>query len=97
VSPSHPRSRKTGSASRPIIHRPGSRGQPHPFQFLQPADGETARLRIALARIVQPQVDVADSSAPIRIALSRRVQRSVSTSLASAERISAQPASAGRG
>jgi hypothetical protein len=30
------------------------------LQLLQPADGETARLRIALARIVRPQVDEAD-------------------------------------
>ena len=36
-----------------------SRGEIHAPQLLQPADGETARLRIALARIVRPQVDEA--------------------------------------
>jgi hypothetical protein len=38
---------------------PCSRGETHALQLLQPADGEAARLRIALARIVRPQVDEA--------------------------------------
>jgi hypothetical protein len=37
---------------------PSSRGETHALQLLQSADGET-RLRIALARIVRPQVDEA--------------------------------------
>jgi hypothetical protein len=47
------------------LGRPCSRGEPHAFQLLQTADGETARLRIVDARIVQPQVDEAESSAGV--------------------------------
>jgi hypothetical protein len=38
---------------------PCSRGETHAVQLLQPADGETARLRIIDARMVRPQVDEA--------------------------------------
>jgi hypothetical protein len=91
------------------LARPYSRGETHALQLLQTADGETARPLIVDTRIVQPQVDEAESSAAFRIAGSRRVQRSASTSRARVERISCsglsrarpkpgpQPARAGRG
>jgi hypothetical protein len=102
------RTRPAGFKTDHSLARPCSRGEPDALQLLQTADGETARLRIVDARIVQPQVDEAESSAAIRIAASRLVQRSASTSRARAERISCsglepssaepgpQPASAGR-
>jgi hypothetical protein len=70
------------------LARPCTLGEPHALQLLQTANGETARLWIVDARIVEPQVDEAESSAAIRIVASRRVQRSASSSRARAARIS---------
>jgi hypothetical protein len=46
---------------------PCSRGETHALQVLQPADGETARRRIALGRIVRPQVDEAIKTVSVGI------------------------------
>jgi hypothetical protein len=46
---------------------PCSRGETHALQVLQPADGETARPRIALARIVRLQVDEAIKTVSVGI------------------------------